>query len=309
MDYESLQYFAKKWNISERRVRILCSEGRIEGAKKIGRNWVIPREAKKPNDARKVKNYNLFIIGDHKELLVIDKKKQMIDKKRPFTPHMIKQLKEKLVVEWTYNTNAIEGNTLTLKETKVVLEGITIGGKSMKEHLETINHREAIDYIEHLVKQNTPLTEFNIKSIHNLILRNIDNANAGKYRSENVIISGASHRPPNHIIVPDEMEKLIKAYNSEWINSHPIIRAGLLHGEFVKIHPFIDGSGRTAQLLLNFELIKSGYLPIIIKNENRVSYCEALDKAHTKHDYSDFLKMIIDLEIEMVNIYSDILDL
>lgn len=234
---------------------------------------------------------------------MVDKKKRLIDSFRPFSISMKKQLKEKLVVEWTYNSNAIEGNTLTLSETKVVLEnGITIKGKPLKDHLEAINHKEAINFIEELVSKNLSLTEYDIKSIYYLILKEIDSNNAGKYRQENVLISGAKHIPPIFINVPFEMQKLIENYK-KWQDLHPIVRACYLHGEFVKIHPFVDGNGRTARLLLNFELIKCGYPPVVIKNEDRSEYYDALNKAHTTYDYSDFIRIIMKLVEESEDEY------
>ena len=231
----------------------------------------------------------------------LDEKLQLLNSKKPFSKNTLKSLHENLVLEWTYNSNAIEGNTLTLQETKVVMEGITIGGKSLREHFEVINHREAIAYIEEIVKNNEPLTEWQIKNIHNLILKNIDVDNAGRYRSENVIISGAKHIPPNFLNLDEEMKNLIKWYNEDI--SHPIEKSAKLHSIFVKIHPFIDGNGRTARLLLNFELMKNGYLPVVIKKENRLDYYVALDKSHTSGDYIDFVKMIEQLEMEMIDFY------
>lgn len=301
MELKNIVYFVKKWGINERRIRALCSEGRIEGAIKVGKTWLIPAETTKPIDKRyKVKEK---IFYDPIDFKVVDKKKDLINSLRPFSNLMNKQLKNKLVVEWTYNSNAIEGNTLTLSETKVVLEnGITIKGKPLKDHLETINHKEAIDFIEELVRKDCVLTEYNIKSIHHLILKEIDSVNAGKYRQENVLISGAKHIPHDYINVPFEMQKLMENYK-QWGNLHPIVKACYLHGEFVKIHPFVDGNGRTARLLLNFELIKNGYPPVIIKNEDRVEYYDALDKAHTTYNYSDFIEIIRKLVEELEDEY------
>ncbi|EDM29146.1 Filamentation induced by cAMP protein Fic [Lentisphaera araneosa HTCC2155] len=228
----------------------------------------------------------------------VDQLKSRLDALRPIPAGTLKSLHDQLVLEWTYNSNAIEGNTLTIKETKVVLEGITIGGKLMREHFEAINHKEAIMYVEDLLSSKTPFSDSCIKSIHQLVLKNIDNENAGKYRSENVIISGAEHRPPEHFDVPSQMTDLLESYNQS--NHHPLEKAARLHTDFVKVHPFIDGNGRTARLLMNFELIKSSYLPVIIKAENRLQYYEALDKAHTKGDYTDFIQMTIAAEIEAI---------
>lgn len=306
MKYMSTKEASEKWNISDRRIRVLCNDGRINGAVKFGRNWSIPWDAVKPFDARE--GVGKEYLGLHYDFEYIDSLKEAIDNHRPFSKNIAKSLHEKLVVEWTYNSNAIEGNTLTMSETKVVLEGITIGGKSMVEHLETINHREAILFVEDLVLDKKLFSEWNIKSIHALILKEIDNENAGKYRMENVLISGASHIPPKQYEVNDLMQKLIKEYNNEWIDYHPIIRSVLLHGEFVKIHPFIDGNGRTARLLLNFELMKNGYTPIIIKNNNRVKYYDALDLAHTTMNYEPFIKLVSELVIESEKLWLSVLE-
>jgi len=301
MEYKNISYFATKWNIKERRIRILCTEGRIHGVKKVGKTWLIPKDAQKPIDKRYRQINDLFF--DSIDFNIIDEKKDIIDSHRPFSRNMTRQLRDKLIIEWTYNSNAIEGNTLTLSETKVVLEnGITIKGKPLKDHLEIINHKEAIEYIEDLVSKNVKLSEYDIKSVHYLILKEIDSTNAGKYRNENVFISGAKHVPPVYMNVPYEMQKLIDQYQA-WQGLHPVVRACFLHGEFVKIHPFVDGNGRTARLLLNFELIQSGYPPVVIKTENRADYYDALDKAHTTNDYTDFIKIIVDLVNESENLY------
>lgn len=296
--YKSVSHFSKEWNISERRIRVLCQRGRIPGAIKIGRNWSIPEDAIKPFDDRFKKE---VFIGIDRIFEVEDKLKSKINTYRPLSKNILNRIRENLIVEWTYNSNAIEGNTLTIYETKVVLEGITVGGKSLKEHLEVINHKEAIGYLERLINNKIELSEFEIKNIHNLILRNIDSDNAGKYRNENVIIAGAKHTPPNHMIVKEEMEKIINNYHNEWNEYHPIIRASLLHGEFVKVHPFIDGNGRTARLLLNFELMKYGYPPIVIKTINRLTYYESLDYAHVNFDYTNFIELVSNLVNESEN--------
>lgn len=306
MRYISISEASKKWKISDRRIRALCSEGRIEGAVKIGRNWSIPYESTKPSDARisLKKSYK----GISYDFSKIDEMKMMIDQKRPFSKRLSDSLREKLIIEWTYNSNAIEGNTLTLSETKVVLEGITIGGKSIVEHLEAINHREAILFLEELIESKELLSEWNIKCIHGLILKEIDNQNAGKYRMENVVIGGAVHIPPKYHEIDLLMQNLILEYKEEWHRLHPIVRATLLHGEFVKIHPFVDGNGRTSRLLLNFELMKNGYTPIIIKKENRSRYYEVLDYAHTTMDYHPFIEFVAESEIESEQLWLSLLE-
>lgn len=224
-------------------------------------------------------------------------KKQKLDKKRPLPKYTVKSLREKLFLEWTYNSNAIEGNTLTINETKVVLEGITVGGKTMREHLEIINHKEAISYIEDIVSENEPLSEWQIKNIHRLVLKGIDDEYAGIYRDQQVFISGATHTPPPAFKIKEKMEELIEWYYNEAPSLHPIVRGAMLHTIFVGIHPFIDGNGRTSRLLLNLELMKSGYPPIIIRVENRLTYYNALDKAHTELDYTDFIQLVAE-EVE-----------
>ena len=308
MEYMTTSEAEEKWNISERRIRQLLIEGRIEGAIKIGGNWNIPIEAEKPLDKRILKpDNNDFIINlDANYFDEVDKLKTELDSKRPIPKETLKSLKESINLEWTYNSNGIEGNTLTLRETQVVLEGITIGGKSIKEHLEAINHERAIIYLEDLVKDNKPITEWNIKSIHQLILKGIDDENAGRYRRENVTIKGAVHIPPDYTKIPELMEKLILNYET-WNKYHPIIQAALLHGELVKIHPFVDGNGRTSRLIMNLDLMNHGYNPVIIKKENRLEYYEALDKAHTTENYTDFVKLINKLEMEMLNKYLELL--
>jgi len=223
----------------------------------------------------------------------LDQLKSLLDQHRPLPSSMVKNLQEELILRWTYNSNAIEGNTLTLQETKVALEGITIGGKTMREHFEAINHKEAILYVESLVQEKQPLSEWEIKSIHSLVLKNIDDTNAGKYRTMNVLISGASHRPPDHLSVGDKMSAFMQWYTHESQTLHPIERAARIHVDFVGIHPFVDGNGRTSRLLMNLELMKSGFPPVVIKVENRLEYYKALDEAHTSGNYEPFIDLVM----------------
>ncbi|MBE6149329.1 MAG: Fic family protein [Firmicutes bacterium] len=308
MEFMTTKEAVEKWNISERRIRQLLQDGRIEGAVKVGNSWNIPIDALKPVDKRIIKpDDNNFIIDlDDNYFDEVDDLKKQLDSKRPIPKETLKSLKESINLEWTYNSNGIEGNTLTLRETQVVLEGITVGGKSIKEHLEAINHEKAILFLDDLVKDNEPISEWNIKNIHQLILKDIDNENAGRYRKENVTIKGATHIPPDYLKLPELMEKLILTYNT-WNEYHPIIQAALLHGELVKIHPFIDGNGRTSRLLMNLDLMNSGYNPVIIKKESRLKYYEALDKAHTTGNYTDFVKLVTKLEVEMLKKYLELM--
>lgn len=298
---------SEKWNISERRIRQLIQDGRIDGAQKIGISWNIPDDTNKPIDKRVKDDEVDFKINLPEEYFKeVDEKLAILNSKRPLAKETLKSLEKNNILDWTYNSNAIEGNTLTLRETKVVLEGITVGGKSVKEHLEVINHREAILFLEELVKNDSAITEWNIKNLHALILKEIDNDNAGKYRLENVLISGASQVPVDYVKVSEEMEKLIYRYKN-WYKYHPLVRAALLHGEFVFIHPFVDGNGRTARLLMNFEAMKNDYLPIIIKADLKAKYYDSLDKAMVEHDYTDFIKLIVEEENKILDKYLDVI--
>jgi len=226
------------------------------------------------------------------EFKELDELKIKLDSYRPLAKDVLENLKEDLILRWTYNSNAIEGNTLTLKETKVALEGITVGGKTLREHFEIINHKDAILFIEDLVKESNLLNEYDIKLIHSLILKNIDKQNAGRYRQANVIISGAIHKPPNFFNIQESMENFISWYKLNYKNLHPIELSAMVHIKFVGIHPFIDGNGRTARLLMNLELMKSGFPPLIIKVEDRLEYYNALDMAHTTDNYKPFIKLV-----------------
>lgn len=218
--------------------------------------------------------------------------KTKLDSHRPLDSNVVKNLHEDLVIKWTYHSNAIEGNTLTLQETKVALEGITIGGKLLREHFEAINHKEAIHFIEDLAKKSTDLSEHEIKQIHSLILKNIDDENKGSYRNTNVLISGAVHKPPQAFEVSSKMQEFIKNYKQKKQTLHPIELASWVHVEFVGIHPFIDGNGRTSRLLMNLELIKAGYPPVVINIEQRLEYYKSLDTAHITGDMTLFLELI-----------------
>lgn len=163
-------------------------------------------------------------------------------------------------------------------------------------------------FIEALATNEEKLTEWNIKNIHALILREIDQKNSGKYRKENVVISGAKHIPPKHYDIHPLMLKLLLEYHHDWVDYHPVVNATLLHGEFVKIHPFIDGNGRTSRLLLNFEFMKYGYTPIIIKNDNRATYYDVIDLAHTTMNYGPFIALVSNLVRESEELWLSLLN-
>lgn len=224
----------------------------------------------------------------------IDDKKAILDSKRPLDKRALDNLKQYFDIELTYNSNAIEGNTLTITETKVILEeGLTIGkGKSLKEHLEVINHKEAIDYIDDIVSENLDISERVIRDLHYIILKGIDNKHAGEYRTSNVLISGSAHRPVEHFLVKEKMSDLIDWYKENKDKLHPIELAAKFHFKYVYINPFIDGNGRSARLLMNLILMRNGYPITVIRNEDREEYMKALEKASTKGDLDDFVSII-----------------
>jgi len=207
-------------------------------------------------------------------------------------------------MEYTYESNKIEGNTLTLQETALVIEkGLTIGGKSLNEHLEAINHSHALDYVKEIVTDKMPFTESILLNIHRLILQGIDNKNAGKYRTVQVLISGAKHIPPQPYLITKEMEDYFIWYNNNKDNIHPIILAAELHERLVTIHPFIDGNGRTSRLIMNLILLQHGYPIAILKGdaESRLQYYKALDAAQTQNNKQDFINLIIQTENDTLN--------
>ncbi|MCG5075474.1 Fic family protein [Paraburkholderia tagetis] len=241
-------------------------------------------------------------------LAAIDADKAKLDAARPLPPHTLASLREKLMLEWTYHSNAIEGNTLTLRETKVVLEGITVGGKTLREHFEATNHRDAILYVEEIVARDEPLSEWQIRNIHSLVLKGINDGQAGRYREENVVIAGASTTPPDFLHLPAEMAALIQWHEGA-ADLHPLVRAAELHTRFVKIHPFVDGNGRTGRLLLNFELMKAGYPPAIIRKEDRLSYYDALDEACVSADFGAITRLVAQAVERSLVTYLDVLGL
>ncbi len=219
--------------------------------------------------------------GLEDSLARIDEKKRELDAHRPLPDIVLTKVKEGLNVEWTYNSNSIEGNTLSLNETKVVLEdGLTIGGKSLKEHFEIYNHHEAIAFLEGLVQTNYRLSEKDVLSIHELVLKQIDKNFAGRFRNAAVRITGANFVPPNANRVPEFFAELIDFVNANPDNVHDVILSSVFHHRFVWIHPFFDGNGRTVRLAMNLILMRRGYPPAIILRNDRKKYYDALNKAN-----------------------------
>lgn len=225
----------------------------------------------------------------------LDDLKKCLDSFRPLNAAQVQNLQEAWDTEYTYESNRIEGNTLTLQETSLVInDGITIGGKSMREHLEVINHKEAINHIRELADKNTALNEYVLNSIHSLVLMGIDRENAGQYRRVPVTISGAKHVPPQPFMVPKLMEDYFLFYEANKDTLHPVQLAADLHEKLVTIHPWIDGNGRTSRLVMNLTLLRHGFPIANISGEmsERLSYYSSLESAQVDNDSADFYRLI-----------------
>lgn len=208
-------------------------------------------------------------------------KKQVLQTSRPLPAIALNKIKESLSMEWTYNSNSIEGNSLTLRETQMVLqEGITVKGVSLREHFEAHNHDKAIDYLFSIVNDNYILRSIDILSLHGLVLRSIEDDFAGRLRNGGVRIVGANFVPPNANKVSDLLDELIEFINTNPLGLNDIELASIFHHKLVWIHPFFDGNGRTVRLAMNLLLMRSGFPPAIILKNDRKKYYEALNQAN-----------------------------
>jgi len=235
----------------------------------------------------------------------IDQKFQLLRSKRPLSPTIVNKLREQLSLELTYNSNAIEGNKLTLKETYLVINsGLTVKGKSLKDHLEAKNHNEAVhflyDLIEHQKRQT--ISEQLIRSLQQLIIKDIEDSEAGQYRRGSVMITGSKHRPPESFEVPKLMHEFVEWAKKNISKLHPVVFAAKAHHRLVYIHPFTDGNGRTARLFMNLLLMKKGYPIVIILKNDRQKYYRALEKADAGK-YDDLEKFIAQAIERSMNIY------
>ena len=225
-----------------------------------------------------------------------DTLKTHISAMRPLPVEALKKIEDALDIEYTYESNRIEGNTLTLQETELVInEGVTISGKSMREHLEAINHAEAIDYIKDFAKKEIEISDRTIKEIHAIVLHGINRENAGRYRTVPVMISGSRHMPPQPYLIEKQMEDfMIKFREMETGKVHPVLTAAYLHDELARIHPFIDGNGRTARLLMNLYLLRNGYMIVNIKGngDTKIAYYRALEASHVERHPEDFQMLV-----------------
>jgi Fic family protein len=229
-------------------------------------------------------------------LVTLSELQQQWQAQKPLESSQLQKLQSYFNLAYTYESNRIEGNTLSLQETNLVVnEGITIGGKTLQEHLEAINHQEAIHFIEQLVVNLQTFNKSVLLQLHQLILMGIDTKNAGVFRTVEVRISGSKHLPPSPLLLNDLMDGYFEFYELNKRTMHPVLLAAEMHERLVTIHPFIDGNGRTARLVMNLVLRQNGYTLVNIKGnlKNRLKYYQALEQVQLNHEHTEFYKLIL----------------
>ena len=305
MTYMTVTEAARKWGISDRRVRLLCSQGRVNGVIQEGRQYRIPANAPRPADGRKNRWKD---IPDAYAALFrrIDALKQELSLRRPLTQGEVEALRNEFLIEFTYNSNAIEGNTLTLRETAMVLEGMTIDKKPLKDHLEAVGHRDAFVYMEELARKDTPNTLHEIREIHALVLGDRPE-DKGRFRRVPVRIAGAYATPTEPYLIEEKLRALLDDDQEHRKNTHLIERIAMFHLIFEGIHPFIDGNGRTGRILMNLELIRQGYPTINVKFTDRKQYYDAFDDYYREGNADTMVNLIGNYVAERLEEYLRIL--
>jgi Fic family protein len=227
----------------------------------------------------------------------LDSLKDQWQKSKPLNQTQLQKLREYFALKYTYDSNRIEGNTLSLQETQLVIkEGVTINGKSLREHLEAINHSEAIDFLEELISVREPLNKRSLLDLHRLVLKSIDSENAGVFRKVPVSIGGSEYMPPQPFLLEKMMEDYFLHYNKQRKFLHPVILAAEMHERLVSIHPFLDGNGRTSRLIMNFVLLQNGYTVAILKgdSDSKIKYYTALQEVQLNNNTEPFYTLVIE---------------
>ena len=298
MDYIKVSQAAEKWGLSPRRVRVLSAQGKIDGVIRRGKLYMIPTNAQKPADGR---------LARVSLLAEIEAKRERLAEMRPLTRGEVERLREEFLIDFTYNSNAIEGNTLTLKETAMVLEGMTIDQKPLKDHLEAVGHRDAFLYVQDIATKDIPLDESVIKNIHALVLMDRPE-DKGVYRRIPVRIMGAYTEPVQPYLIEPKTTELLAEDKLRRETMNPIERIARFHLEFEGIHPFIDGNGRTGRLLLNLDLIRNGYPPINVKFIDRKRYYDAFDAYYRDGNADEMINLIARYVDERLDEYFRVLN-
>lgn len=296
MEYLKASEAARRWGVTPRTVRRWCSEGLIDGATRRGNLYLVPDDAVMPIDGRKAWAHTSA--SPHQGLFaLIDTRHAELDRARPLTAGEVARLRDDFLVTFAYNSNAIEGNTLTLRETALVLQGITVDQKPLKDHLEAVGQQEAFAFIESLSSEKRALSAHNIRSIHSLVLADRPE-DRGAFRSIPVKITGAYADPTAPHLIEEELDALLRRDINRARTMHPVERVARFHLEFEGIHPFIDGNGRTGRLLMNLQLMREGLLPVNVKYTDRRRYCEAFDSFYRDGDAEPMIGLIGSYETE-----------
>lgn len=238
----------------------------------------------------------------------VTEKQDRLAKARPLPSESLRSLRDDFLVRYAHETTALEGNTLSLAETQVVLEnGITIGGKLLREHLEVVNARDAMVWLEGFVSTGEPITVETILRLHEIIMQGILGSDAGIYCRQAVRIVGSMHVPPNWVKIPDAVEGFIKWVNQDAEEEHPIVFAAKAHVSLVGIHPFTDGNGRLSRMFVNLLLMRAGYPPALYSSTDRAQYLDSLERAHMKGHMDDFVVLTVQAVETMLDQYLEIL--
>lgn len=303
MQYMKVSQAAEKWELSARRVRLLCQENRINGVIRKGNLYMIPITATKPQDGRSTGKSKLEL---KKLLNKIDENSKKFADLRPLTQGEAERLREEFLIEFTYNSNAIEGNKSTLRETAMLLEEVTLAKMLHTQDLNIIAHRDAFEYMESLTKKKIQISDVAIKNIHYLILAERPE-DKGKYRKIPVRIMGGCHESTQPNLIEPMITDLLVKHEQRKQTMHFIEAVALFHLDFESIHPFIDGNGRTGRILINFELMKNGYPTIDIKFTDIKKYYQAFDAYYRNQNEVPMVELLAKYINERLEKYIEML--